>query len=251
MAQPRNLKNPPVVEAILNIAVRYATPPKFEIFAQLAEDLGAVFKAPEQRNMLQITVGPQGQAAVQTVSAPPVINSYIFKSIDNLSVVQSRTDGFTFSGLPPYQGWTNFIGGALPLWEKYRDRFHPERIVRCSLRYINRLIFPGPSFDFDDYIVGGPDVPPELPQGVSEFSTSYVVQLSPPGTIARVQMAFSANQMTEITKVPMLFDLDILQECDIDPMDLNSVAKIFDNLRLLKNHVFFGTLTETAVKVFE
>jgi uncharacterized protein (TIGR04255 family) len=250
MAQPRNLKNPPIVEAIVNLVVRFPSPPKPETFADLAKDLGPSYHAPENRNMWQIVLG-QAQAAVMPFSGPPVVNSYVFRSVDGHSVVQSKTDGFTFSALPPYKGWPDLIGGALPLWEKYRDRCLPDRVVRCSLRFINRLMLPGPIIDFDDYIIGGPKIPPELPQSLSEFSVSYVLPLNPIGAaIGRIQLAFSSNQMTE-SHTPVILDLDILQECDIDPMDLREVKKIFDNLRTLKNHVFFGTLTEAAVKVFE
>jgi uncharacterized protein (TIGR04255 family) len=104
--------------------------------------------------------------------------------------------------------------------------------------------------DFDDYLIGAPKVPPELPQGLSEFSVAYVLPHIAPKAIARVRMAFSAVEATEL-EIPLLLDIDILQECDIDPMDLALIKKSFDTLRSLKNHVFFGTLTEKAVKVFE
>ncbi len=139
----------------------------------------------------------------------------------------------------------------MPLWEKYRDRYRPDRVARCSVRFINRLTLPAAPFDFDDYIIGLPKIPPELPQVLQDFSVSYVIPLNPIGqAIGRVQIAFSSKDLTQF-QTPVLLDLDILQECDIDPMDTGEVNKIFDNLRTLKNQVFFGTLTETAIKVFE
>lgn len=250
MAQQRNLKNPPIVEAILDLSVRFATPPKPETLGDLAKDLGADYRPAELRRMFQIVVGNPAQAGTHT-AAPPIVNSYLFRSQDLASAVQSRAEGFTFSGLPPYGGWTDLIAKALPIWEKYRARFRPTRIARCSVRYLNRLMLPGPHLNFDDYIVGMPQIPPELPQGLAEFSSSYVVPLAPTGTIGRVGLSFSSKNMTDSGGVPVLFDIDILQECDVDPMDLPSLQAILDNLRLLKNHVFFGTLTDTAIGVFE
>jgi uncharacterized protein (TIGR04255 family) len=250
MAQPRNLKNPPIVEAILDLSVRFATPPKPETLGDLAKDLGADYQAAELRHMFQIVVGVQTPTGSHT-AAPPVVNSYIFRTKDLGSAVQSRPEGFTFSTLPPYEDWADLIAKALPIWEKYRARFRPTRIVRCSVRYLNRLMLPGPKIDFDDYIVGLPRIPPELPQELTEFNSSYVVPLTPTGTIGRVGLSFSSNNMTDISVVPVLFDIDILQECDVDPMDLQSVHAILSNLRLLKNHVFFGTLTDKAIRVFE
>jgi uncharacterized protein (TIGR04255 family) len=252
MAQQRNLRNPPIVEAIASISVRFTSPPKPENFAELAKDLVPAFQGPENRHMWQIVIGDvQGQPGVVPAVAPSaVINNYVFRSVDGLSAIQSKTDGFTFSALPPYRGWPDLMTNALQFWEKYRDRYRPDRVVRCSVRFLNRLMLPGSMVDFDDYIVGGPKIPPELPQGLSEFRQSYVVPLPTSGAIARVQLAFSANDVTT-SHVPVLFDLDILQECDLDPMDIGTIKTVFDSLRTLKNHVFFGTLTEMAVKEFE
>jgi uncharacterized protein (TIGR04255 family) len=250
MAQQRNLKNPPIIEAILDVTVRFATPPKPETFADLANDLAADYHPAELRRMFQIVVGDQAQPGSAT-AAPPIVNSYIFRSKDLSSAVQSRPEGFTFSGLPPYRHWDDLIAKALPIWEKYRARFQPTRIVRCSVRYLNRLTLPGPHVNFDDYIVGVAQIPPELPQGLSEFASSYVVPLTPPGTIGRVGLSFSASNMTDLSIVPVLFDIDILQECDVDPMDLQGVQAILSNLRSLKNHVFFGTLTDKTIRIFE
>ncbi len=251
MAQPRNLRNPPIVEAIVDIGVRFSVPGNAERFAELLDDIRSDYKGPEQRHMYQIVLGPPppGQTAIQpAVSAP--VNNYLFRSTIGSTAVQSKSDGVTFSRLPPYQHWDDLISGALRIWEKYRARFLPERVVRCSVRYINRLMLPGPMLDFDNYLIGVPKIPPELPQILSDFDSSYVLPQIAPGAISRVRMAFSVREVTS-SHIPVLLDIDILQECDFDPVDIAAIKKTLDSLRVLKNHVFFGTLTERAVEVFE
>ena len=63
-------------------------------------------------------------------------------------------------------------------------------------------------------------------------------------------MGFSNAEATQIA-TPLLLDIDILQECDTDPTKLAEIKSSFDSLRVLKNHVFFGTLTDKAIEVFE
>jgi len=108
----------------------------------------------------------------------------------------------------------------------------------------------GPALDFDDYIIGVPRIPPELPQALSEFAVSYVVPQCLPRCIARVRLTFNAVEASG-NHVPLLFDIDILQECDINPLNDEEITKSFDSLRIVKNHVFFGTLAEKAVEIFE
>jgi uncharacterized protein (TIGR04255 family) len=248
MARPRNLRNPPVVEALIDITTRFSVPADLARFAQLHADILADYPTQEIRNAFTVIItAPQGVVPAVAGSNAPI--AYVFRAANNTRAVQSKSDGFSFSQLAPYQGWDAAIGEGIRVWELYRSRFRPERVLRLSVRFINRIKLPGPIMDFDDYIIAAPRVPAELPQGISEFSSSYVVPIAAK-TIARMRMAFSAAEVTS-TEIPLLLDIDILTECDIDPANVTEIMDSFAKLRVLKNHVFFGTLTEKAVELFE
>lgn len=245
MAQPRSLRNPPVVEAIFDLTVGFPSPSDPSRFADLQQDISSQYPNRQTRHAFAFQV---------TAGHSPIANAldaagFVFRSADNSRAVQSKPDGYTFSQLKPYQGWESAISEALRVWELYRKRFQPQRVLRLSLRFINRMPLPGPRLDFDDYIITSPRIPSELPQELSEFSVSYVVPVGTK-TICRLRIRFSSGEMTS-TEVPLWLDLDILRECDTDPANLAELTENFANLRVLKNHVFFGTLTEKAIGLFE
>lgn len=248
MARQRNLRNPPIVEAVVDIVTRYAEPGNPERFGTLQSDIETTYPTREVRQGFKFTIAAdQGRPVT---SGAPLPGGYVFRNTDNTWVVQSKIGGFSFSQLAPYRDWDTAVAEAMRVWETYRARFKPDRVLRLSVRFINRLKFPGPSLDFDNYIVRTPTIPPDLPQAFSGFSVAYVINEVAPHTVARVQMGFSATECTP-TEVPVLLDIDILRECDIDPANLASIMGSLAELRVLKNNVFFGTLTEQAVKVFE
>jgi uncharacterized protein (TIGR04255 family) len=249
MARPRNLRRAPVVEALLDITVRFSQPVDPSRFNELHSDISSDYPTVETRQGFQFTLVAPKLIPGTPAATPTGVLAYVFKTADTVRVVQSKRDGFTFSQLTPYLGWESTAQEAIRVWRLYQRRYQPERVLRLAVRYINRLRLPGPVLDFDDYITATPRIPPDLPQGVSEFSVSYVVPLAE-RTAGRIHVAFSAAEMSA-AEVPVLFDINIVQECDIDPSDMSEIERSFAILRVLKNQIFFGTLTEKAVEFFE
>jgi uncharacterized protein (TIGR04255 family) len=250
MALPRYLKCAPVVEALLDITARFPKPVDPAEFTDLHKDIAADYPIVETRQGFQFTlpVAPKPNFAPPPI-VPSGILAYVFRAADSSKVVQSRRDGLAFSQLTPYQGWDSAIREAIRLWQAYQIRYQPERVLRLAVRYINRLKLPGPTLDFDDYLVGTPKIPVDLPQGLSEFSVSYVIPLAAK-TAGRVHLAFNAVEMSA-ADVPVLLDINVTRECDIDPADAAALETSFADLRAFKNRLFFGTLTEKAAEFFE
>ncbi len=241
-----HLSRAPIVEAVIDVSVRFESardPKEFQSFGELIEDYPN--KQISQSFAVTIKAAPDAGQEVRTE-----LGGYIFRSTDATRVVQSRPTGFSFSQLKPYESFEHTLNEAWRLWQLYRNRFRPDRITRLSVRYINRLELPGPRLDFDDFLTTGPRLPKNVPEGLAAFSTSLVVPEVRPGVLAIIRQAFDSAMLTGDV-VPVILDIDVLRECDMGVNDAEAVHEALAQLRLAKNQLFFGSLTDRAVELFK
>lgn len=250
MARIRDLRNPPIAEAVVDIIVRFAQPVEPSRLAELHADIIADYPTQEARGSFQFQITGGGAGAAPGFRTSAVSMGCLFRSADQSRAIQSKPDGFTFSQLRPYRGWDVVSAEAMRYWQMYRERFSPERVSRVSVRYINRMVFPGTMIDFDEYVIGAPQIPDDLPQQVAEFKNEYLLPELAPRTVGRLRLAFNAAECTP-AGAPVLLDIDVLRECDVDPGNDAAIVDSLRDLRALKNVLFFGTVTEKAIGVFE
>jgi uncharacterized protein (TIGR04255 family) len=162
------------------------------------------------------------------------------------AIVQFKVDGFTFNKLEPYTTWEEVFGEADRLWRIYVQIARPLEISRVAVRYINRLRLPGPA-ELSQYLEAPPVLPPPIPQAVREFLTRVVVD---DGNDASAILIQALEASLDPSTVPLLLDIDAFREVSLPPDD-PSVAGIFEQLRRLKNDIFFASVTERTVEMYE
>jgi uncharacterized protein (TIGR04255 family) len=245
MAKERKLRNPPIVEALIDIRAHFEPgrdTPDFALFGELVKDR---YPTAETRQTVTFELNVGKETSTKHESA---IEGYLFRSKDGTEVVQSKPSGFAFSRLKPYLSWEEMSVEAWRLWTLYRDRFHPTNVVRIATRFINRLEFPGAAVDLDDYLTIGPRLPPNGPQSVLGFSTVVTIPV-PPKTVVVVRCTDQTGAGT-LGVVSILLDLDIIREVTAEPNDDIAIRQALADLRTIKNGMFFDSLTERAIEVF-
>lgn len=245
MARIRNLRNAPVTEAVVQISARFSAAPDASAFQAFCDALKHDYPRQETRQEVGFKFTPKNQeiSALQNKFAGNLV-----RSGDGRRVAQSLPEGFAFSLLKPYTHWDDMLTEAWRLWAVYRATFKPERVVRIATRFINRLELPDTKLDFDDYFTISPRLPDGIPSQLSAFSTALQIPGVAEHTLAAVRVAFDGASVKDT--VPVILDLDIIRELDVDPND-DQVRVEIEELRPIKNAVFFGSLTEKAVEVFE
>jgi len=163
------------------------------------------------------------------------------------AVAQFRTDGFTFSKLEPYTTWEQVFGEAQRLWKIYLQVARPRETKRLAVRYINRLRVPRPA-DLREYLEAPPVLPSPIPSAIREFLTRVVVLDSVRDASAILIQALEPSP--DPTTIQILLDIDAFREVALAPED-SSLSEIFERLRALKNDVFFASLTEKTVEMYE
>ncbi len=169
---------------------------------------------------------------------------------DKLQIVQARLDGFTFSRLTPYETWERLRDEARRLWAVYAQLVQPVEVTRVAVRYINRLELPLPFDDFRQWIRTVPEIAPDLPQRLA----GYFLRLNLPYPVNGRYVFVNVTQKLDSERsgqfVPMIFDIDAFAPESFDPTD-PIIWDRFEELRQVKNTVFFQSLTEEMLVRYE
>ena len=244
---PRVLRNDPIQEAVVDFRVAGAKLSQPTDLVSLPAALASTFPDREERKRAQTTVEFKDGALVTRDESTGFFGVF-FKSADGLTIAQFRPDGFTLNRLRPYIGWDALLPLALDTWDAYVAVAQPEHVNRIALRFINRLDIPlDDDRNFESYLRAAPVVPIELPQMVAGFQTR-VTLAADGGAMANIVQ--TSEPMTSSDRMVIFLDIDVFQSAQM-PTSRNAVGAILQSLRVLKNRVFFESLTEKTLGVFE
>lgn len=247
MTQVRHLAKAPITEAVVDF--RVITPKCFqaEAFREVKEKLKSRFPEVEEQTGFQGQFGfrdGKPESSVRSVG----LRGYFLKSEDGLNVAQFRVDGFTFNRLRPYTTWDLVSADALELWDLYLEVARPEKVTRLALRYINRLELPQDALqEASSYLASPQQLPKGIPQTLRSCLARVVLEDDRPGgLLANISQAFTKEAGNTI----LILDIDAYKEAEIDPKS-REIPEILEQLRDLKNRIFFGSLTDRVLTGFE
>jgi uncharacterized protein (TIGR04255 family) len=249
MARVRHLRNAPITEAIVDFRVSLAKEFRPERLWEAGDLLAGEYPLIDEPKRYEAHVdlsGGQPKAAMSTRDLG--FHGVRLRTEDKKTVAQFRIDGFTFNRLRPYTRWEKILPEAVRLWGVYVGLANPQGITRLALRYINHLSLPRPGVELDDYIVTAPRVPPSVPQVLSGFTTRLVLEHAERRMKANVTQALELG--VETSAPSLLFDIDVYRAGDLE-INSAAVTGVLGDLREYKNEIFFGSLTERFVEVFE
>jgi uncharacterized protein (TIGR04255 family) len=249
MALQRHLRNAPITEAIIDFRVKLPDPFDVNVFRGLKEQLHERFPKAEEARLFK------GGFKVETgltsqFSQDMGLHGFLFKSEDDLNVVQFRKDGFTFSRLKPYTSWEEVFPEAWRLWEIYREKSSPENLFRIAVRYINHLRLPLPFQQFSDYLEAPPNLPPDIPQNVSSFLTRQVIHDLDSGIAINLTQALEGSA-ADTQHAIIILDIDAYKSREYQPNDESVLLQEFEALHKMKNLIFFSSITEETAGLFE
>lgn len=246
MAEIRNLSKAPIREAVIDIQVESSVP--LETLESIEAHLAHM---PHRKETVwQAAVGFEidEKGPKSTVhNRTPVGFRFFF---EDSFVLLCRDKGFTLSQLPPYQDWETLSNKAKELWEIYKGVVQPQGITRLAVRYINNFNLGLPIPDFGEFFTNPPIVPDGLPQTLSSFLQRYVIVNSDNQLVAAVTQALEEGQ-PQASKISFIFDIDTFKICPIQNLSSDEIWEILERLRIFKNEVFFGYLTEKTIAMFE
>jgi uncharacterized protein (TIGR04255 family) len=248
MARPRShLARAPIVEAVIDLRVLPRDGIAADHFSSLGSRVGQQYNPPSLMRSVQARFGIEGGRAVVPTQVEAA-DGWLYHSQTQRTVVQFRVNGFTFSKLEPYTTWEEVFGEARRLWSIYVQVAQPRQVSRLAVRYINRLRLPAPA-DLGEYLSAPPVLPQSIPQRMRDFLTRVVVD-APERNLSAVLTQASETPLDDRSAIQVLLDIDAFREPAM-PADDPSLSEIFEQLRTLKNEIFFASVTERTVGMYE
>jgi uncharacterized protein (TIGR04255 family) len=248
--QDFSLKNPPIVEAVLDIECDLPTSQQVATLEGPAQERFRD-RYPKLRKQFvhehQIKAEP-GQ--LPELSARHAIQGLQFLQADEKQLVQVRSQGFSFNKLAPYTRLGDYLPEIERVWHLYVDLASPVQIRSIRLRYINRIMLPtkGKSVDLDKYLRIGPRLPDEDSLTFTGFLTQQAMLEKKTGN--QVHLVLTA-QLPEGENLPIILDNIVLTPGPESPGNWPWISERIQQLRALKNHIFRRTVTEECLNLFQ
>lgn len=249
MVPIRHLGRAPIVEAVVDLRVKTRADFALEALDAAHERLKPTYERKEEMRAMEFTVvqspGKPAQQQMEDLGKQGVR----FFTGDGLQIVQFRRDGFTFSRLAPYTRWEEVFGEASRLWRVFEEAAPCEEVARIAVRYINRLNLPARAAqELSAFLTAPPPVPDGLALVRGPFVTRVTVSEPQSNVFAHITQALQGGPAQDT--VPVILDLDAFQTGPFEPQ-ADSLLPRFEALREFKNRLFFGSLTEEAISLFE
>lgn len=248
MAQQKHLDNPPILEAIIDF--RVITKPSFDFSSikQLEVEFQDEYLALEPLRQFEASLRvKQGQPVHQSFELKD-IHTYRMPSKDGKQIALFKKDGFTFSRLAKYTSWNDVFHIASRLWLRYANVVPIEEIQRLAVRYVNRILLPFPLLGgLEEFLEVYPNLPLEKNQMLETFLSRYMISDVSRDASAIITQAL--EPVGEDIKTPLIFDIDVFKEASFGH-NAKAVLAHFENLREIKNSIFFDSLKEKALELF-
>jgi uncharacterized protein (TIGR04255 family) len=246
MTRQRHLPKAPITEALVDFRVQLPAIFEAATFAGLGARLSSDYPRIEPKHLFEGHVRiSDGQ--VSQVATDKGLQGFFFRSEDGTQVAQYRLDGFTHNRLRPYTSWEQVLRETWRLWALYRECAAPEIVTRIAVRYINHFEIPA-SADMGLYLTDPPESPDRAKRPVRRCLKRVVVEELESGIQAAITQAIEPSEGPDRRVVLLDIDAFAFGEYPSAPSELEAVLSA---LHRFKNEIFFGSLTETAVGMFE
>jgi uncharacterized protein (TIGR04255 family) len=238
--------NAPITEALIDIRAELPDSASLGNLEKLHDLIVAEYPGKKSRKKFEAQIQlKEEQEPLKTTTFQQ--DGYFFSSRDGKRIVQYRLDGFGFNRLRPYSRWEDLRDEARRAWDIYVAHINPVAVSRLAVRYINSIEIPSKSFDYDDYFTAVPKIPDGLPQVLQHFFTRTVVPFPQQGATAVVIQTPSEKQ--DPLNSAIILDIDVFMEKSLPP-ESKIIWGIFEELRDIKNEIFFKSIKEKTKELF-
>lgn len=237
------IKNPPVILAILE--VRFSLNNDISISKLKKNDAIIREQYPNRHDHFTGNINlPPPTAGTSTAEVTSQQVGYNYLNDDKTKKIFITKENLVITSEGSYDGWGNFKQNGLDIISAYKDILENATITRVSIRYINKLQLPAtinPEEYFNTYIAAREGT---IENPIDSYFLKYRMDF--PGRPIKSNVIQSLEEK-DSENYKFIFDIDVLSHEEL-VYDLNNFGQILDDLRDIKNDIFFKNLTETALK---
>lgn len=245
MARPReHLSNAPIVEAVIDFRVLRDVSVSPDTFARLSSSIGERYSQAGSIHSFEARFEIDSGKVLDRAQRRADLG---WKYQAETEVALFRVDGFTFSKIVPYTTWEDVFGEAFRLWNIYLGLAKPKQLSRIAVRYINRIGVRG-SRNISEFLEAPPLLPQPIPQVMRDFLTRVHVSDNRRHSAAVIVQALEPQIDPNV--MSLLLDIDAYHETTLAPSD-PGIRALFQQLRELKNEIFYASITEKTAEMYQ
>jgi uncharacterized protein (TIGR04255 family) len=176
----------------------------------------------------------------------------VFQNPTGTQFANFHRDSFSFSRLAPYENWKNFSAEAIRLYAFHLEQSQLPLVQRIGLRFINQFDTPAGDFNIGDYFTHSLSLPQqELPLTRALFFHQDTFMV--PGHDYGVTITRTLQPEMPTPAGPaapkLILDIDVFTT-EPSPADPVQIRARLEEMRWLKNKMFFGSLTPATIESF-
>jgi uncharacterized protein (TIGR04255 family) len=157
---------------------------------------------------------------------------------DSKHVAQFTRNGVVFSRLAPYVNWSEFVTEGTKFWNTFVEILQPKSIACLSVRYISEIVLESLK-EVGEYLEVVDDPLADL--GVSRDGFFHQDTHKPGNEpyIVRVTRSVQPKNLPGEHQKSLIVDIDV---ATTNGVNLDEMSEKLQNLRYLKNEMFFGLM---------
>lgn len=243
MSGDLKLRNPPIVEAVVDIDCDLPPPTELRQLEKRAKELL------QDKYPISQWRHTEGEYHSER-GRPRQILVLQFLTADEKQIVQIRSTGYSFNRLKPYSSLDDYLPEIERTWALFRRIAHPVQIRKIGLRYINRLLLPTTdgAVELNDYLRTAPHLPDEDTLRFLGFLNQHLAVDLTTGNLVNMTLLMEER---EGDRQPIILDIETSDVHPRSPDEWPKIREAILVLRGLKNRVFKRTLTETCLNLFQ
>lgn len=241
------LKNAPIREAVIDIF--YTVPNNFDLkqFDKIYEKFTNDFPIKEKKVAFEAQLKIDSNGQFENLPQRTKDLGFIYKNIDVTDVIQYRIDGFSFNKLKPYHNWDDLIHKSKRYYNLLIEGSPIQWIDSIGLRYINAIPFKNDSLNLSEILVD----PPQLPSSLSASVTGILSRIDFKSNRDDSFGSFTMAIERAVSKHESYLLIDIEAKNHInEESNSGNIWEKFNQLRDLKNEVFFNIINAEKIKEF-
>ncbi|MCX7049361.1 MAG: TIGR04255 family protein [Candidatus Sumerlaeota bacterium] len=172
------------------------------------------------------------------------------QSTDKLYHSQINRNGFVFSRLQPYPGWDQFIYEARRLISVYMEIAKPLEIAKLELRYINRFALPSKDFCLEDYLRFVPQTASSTDFSHAGFFYLDILRQPHRPYLINLIRTVQSSQGFQSDGDGLIMDIEVFTPKLIE-LSIESLAHRLDEMREIKNEIFFANIAPKALEMIK
>lgn len=241
-----HLSRAPIAEAVIDFRARVASHwDEKTVSAAIKSQLSDYTKMESLRGLsVNVRVSPNQPEAASSQSRDLGWMGLKLSRADH-DVAAFTRDGFSFSRLSQYENWSELCKEALRLWEIHSAIAGITAIERIGVRYINRIEVPPVQFNLGDYFQGFTIADAGLTTENFFHHDALTIPGSPYGI--NVIRTIQPGNVRESGCPYLILDIDVYlrEQCGCAS---SALTERLEEMRRLKNHVFFSCVTQEVIK---